>query len=158
MFLTLFWGDFNIIWGNIIKMCKSKSFVITWQKVSMNSNNRIKMPKTILDLPLEIHEKILSYIADSFTLHRVELVCQLWATVIKYFEEKRGLDFRQKKVILFKFNYRHFKKWHLSNIILLEERKQVALYLTIFPNEDEFNLRMSWTRRLDSSEFATLDK
>ena len=139
-------------------MCKSKSFGITWQKVSMNSNNRIKMPKTILDLPLEIHEKILSYIADSFTLHRVELVCQLWATVIKYFEEKRGLDFRQKKVILFKFNYRHFKKWHLSNIILLEERKQVALYLTIFPNEDEFNLRMSWTRRLDSSEFATLDK
>ena len=52
------------------------------------------------DMPLEIHEKILSYLTtDAFTLHRVELVCQLWASIVKFFEEKRGLNFRKKKVI-----------------------------------------------------------
>jgi hypothetical protein len=55
---------------------------------------------TIEDLPLELHEKILRYLTtDPFTLHRVELVCQLWASVIHFFEESRGLNFRKRKVI-----------------------------------------------------------
>ena len=55
---------------------------------------------TIEDLPLEIHEKILSYLTtDHFTLHRIELVCQLWASVIHFFEKSRGLNFRKRKVI-----------------------------------------------------------
>ena len=59
------------------------------------------MAKNIEDLPLELHEKILSYlVTDHFTLHRVELVCQLWASVINFFEETRGLVFRKKKVIV----------------------------------------------------------
>ena len=55
--------------------------------------------KQIDDLPLEIHEKILSYLmTDPFTLHRIELVCQLWASIIRFFENKRGLNFRKIKV------------------------------------------------------------
>ena len=55
---------------------------------------------TIEDLPCELHEKILGYLTtDYFTLHRVELVCQLWASVIRFFEETRGLNFRKRKVI-----------------------------------------------------------
>ena len=55
--------------------------------------------KQIDDLPLEIHEKILSYLmTDPFTLHRIELVCQLWASIIRFFENKRGLNFRRIKV------------------------------------------------------------
>ena len=55
--------------------------------------------KEINDLPLEIHEKILSYLmTDPFTLHRIELVCQLWASIIRFFENKRGLNFRRIKV------------------------------------------------------------
>ena len=58
-----------------------------------------KTPNMIEDLPLEIHEKIISYLTtDPFTLHRVELVCQLWASVVNFFEEKRGLNFRKRKV------------------------------------------------------------
>ena len=57
-------------------------------------------PKQMDDLPLEIHEKILSYLTtDCFTLHRVEVVCKLWASIIKYFEDNKGLRFRRKKVI-----------------------------------------------------------
>ena len=56
--------------------------------------------RTIEDLPHELLEKILSYLTtDPFTLHRVELVCQLWASVIHFFEERRGLNFRKRKVI-----------------------------------------------------------
>ena len=57
------------------------------------------MLSMVEDLPLEIHEKILSYlITDAFTLHRVELVCRQWASIVKFFEEKRGLNFRKRKV------------------------------------------------------------
>ena len=56
--------------------------------------------RTIEDLPHELLEKILSYLTtDPFTLHRVELVCQLWASVIHFFEDSRGLNFRKRKVI-----------------------------------------------------------
>ena len=62
--------------------------------------NEQKTLNIIEDLPLEIHEKIINYLTtDAFTLHRVELVCQLWASVVRYFEEKRGLNFRKKNVI-----------------------------------------------------------
>ena len=62
--------------------------------------NEQKTLNIIEDLPLEIHEKIINHLTtDAFTLHRVELVCQLWASVVRYFEEKRGLNFRKRKVI-----------------------------------------------------------
>ena len=70
--------------------------------------------KQIDDLPLEIHEKILSYLmTDPFTLHRIELVWQLWASIIRFFEDKRGLNFRRIKV----FN---------SNVMIIPFRSNVS--------------------------------
>ncbi len=40
---------------------------------------------------------VLSYINDSFSLHRIERVCLLWNRIVAQREEK-GLKFRRKKV------------------------------------------------------------
>lgn len=48
-------------------------------------------------LPVELHMLVLSYINDSFSLHRIERVCLLWNRIVAQREEK-GLKFRRKKV------------------------------------------------------------
>jgi len=52
---------------------------------------------SLMDLPVEIHVKILTYLFDAFTLHRVERVCTLWSEIIAD-RERKGFKFRRKKV------------------------------------------------------------
>ncbi len=49
------------------------------------------------DLPVELHQLILSYIVDSFSLHRIERVCVLWNQIVAD-RERKGFKFRRKKV------------------------------------------------------------
>ena len=49
------------------------------------------------DLPVELHRLILSFVSDSFSLHRLERVCVLWNELVAE-RERRGLRFRRKKV------------------------------------------------------------
>ena len=49
------------------------------------------------DLPVELHRLILSFVSDSFSLHRLERVCVLWNELVAE-RERRGFKFRKKKV------------------------------------------------------------
>ncbi len=49
------------------------------------------------DLPVELHRLILSFVSDSFSLHRLERVCALWNELVAE-RERRGFKFRRKKV------------------------------------------------------------
>ena len=86
--------------------------------------------KQIDDLPLEIHEKILSYLmTDPFTLHRIELVCQLWASIIRFFENKRGLNFRRIKV----FNSNETRMQRIIEKYQFEKYKQILYIFNLIP-------------------------
>ena len=49
------------------------------------------------DLPIELQLKIISFVRDPLTLHRIEKVCQTWAEIIRFLELHKGLKFRQIK-------------------------------------------------------------
>lgn len=65
----------------------SRMSLLTAEAITMNS------------LPLEIQEKILSFITDSFTLYRLEKVCKSWAAIIARLERHKNLRFRKIRIL-----------------------------------------------------------